>query len=500
MCSSLQSHFLRQIPQLQKLSDAHFQHVKAHAVERHYKKWMVICNKGDPVESVYILWRGNVGEHTADAESLQNDRSLEVNVPEHSTPGTNFGVECLTQRRVPTNHTIVALTDVTLLALNPAPVWTVLHEERSHISKIPMFSSNVISKKDQYLLVGLLKACAFPPGANIIMEGTVGDKVFIIERGVCDSINLINGKEVRKSQLKRGDFCGELAVMYNAPTRSTVRAATEVSAVSLSRQDLLSTLGLDKINKMRDVARTRVFNDIPILANLTADQKIGLGQKIRTNHFAPGAVLVEEDQDTDRVYIIEEGDVQRWVGSARMDVMSSFQCFGMEGLLSGEPYRRRYTASSTVTTLSVSLDDIFEAAGTGERPSVERNLTDSLRCHLLRQVPQLRSKGDESDDFFKTLLNHIELVHASRGDVVCTKGSTFKSLSIVERGRLVEADATNPCNMQEFIAGGFFGEESLVSDDAVLASATLKAAMDSVILKVPAALLKPAVSKRGTFA
>merc|ERR1712008_616053 len=246
-----------------------------------------------------------------------------------------------------------------------------------------------------------------------------------------------------------GDFCGELAVMYNAPARSTVRAATEVSAVSLSLGDLLSTLGLDKINKMRDVARTRVFNDIPILANLTVDQKIGLGKKIRTNHFAPGAVLVEEDQDTDRVYIIEEGDVQRWAGSARMDVMSSFQCFGMEGLLSGEPYRRRYTASSTVTTLSVSLDDIFEAAGTGERPSVERNLTDSLRCHLLRQVPQLRSKGDENDDFFKTLLNHLEIVHASRGDVVCTKGSTFKSLSIVERGRWVEADATNPRNMQE---------------------------------------------------
>merc|ERR1712008_91767 len=152
-----------------------------------------------------------------------------------------------------------------------------------------------------------------------------------------------------------GDFCGELAVMYNAPARSTVRAATEVSAVSLSRQDLLSTLGLDKINKMRNVARTRVFNDIPILANLTPDQKIGLGRKIRTDHFARGAVLVEEDQETDRIYIIEEGDVQRWAGSEKVDVLSSFQCFGMEGLLSGEPYRRRCTANSMVTTLSVSL-------------------------------------------------------------------------------------------------------------------------------------------------
>jgi len=469
-------------------------------VERHYKKWTVICNRGDPVENVYILWSGKVVEHNGDAAGLQNDRSLEVNVPEHSTPGTNFGVECLTQRRVPTNHTIVALTDVTLLVLNPAPVWTVLHEERSHISKIPMFSSNVISKKDQYLLVGKLKAWTFPHGSNIISEGDTGDTLFIIERGVCDTIKLINGKEVIQSQLKMGDFFGELAVMYNAPTRSTVRAATEVSAVSLSREDLLSTLGLDKINKMRSIARTRVFNNIPILANLTADQKISLGKKIRTDHFARGSILVEEDQETDRVYIIEEGDVQLWAGSEKVGVLTTFQCFGMEGLLFAEPYGRRVTALGMVTTLSVSLDDIFEAAGTGERPSVERNMTDSLRCYLLKQVPQLRSKGDQNDDFFKTLLNHIEIVNVSRGDVVCTKGSTFKSLNIVERGRLVEADATDPRNTQEVIAGGFFGQECLGGDGAAFASATLTAKMDSVLLKVPATLVMPVLTKRGTFA
>jgi len=430
---------------------------------------------------------------------LQNDRSIEVNLPEHAIPGKNFGVECLTQRRYPTNNTIVALTDVTLLQLNPAPVWTVLHEERSHISKIPMFSSNVISKKDQYLLVGKLKAWTFPHGRNIITEGDIGDTLFIIERGVCDTIKLINGKEVVQSQLKRGDFFGELAVMYNAPTRTTVRAATEVSAVSLTREDLLSTLGLDKINKMRSVARTRVFKNIPILANLTPDQQISLGKKIRTDHFSRGSVLVEEDQETDRVYIIEEGDVQMWVGSEKVGALASFQCFGMEGLLFGEPYRKRVTANGRVTTLSVSLDDIYEAAGTGERPSVERNMTDSLRCHLLKQVPQLTSKGDENEDFYKSLLNHQETVNVSPGEVVCTKGSAFKSLTIVERGMLVEADAADPSNKQVVVAGGFFGEECLVRPGAAFASVTLQAATECVLVKVPAALVKPVLSKRGTF-
>lgn len=494
LVDSMKGHLLRQIPQLERLADTFFQPIKRVAEQVHFKKWAVIFAKGAPIECVYVLEAGKVVEHDGDAEGLREDLQSEIHAPEHMIPGKYFGVECLTNKKARASKTLVALTDVTLLQLPQAIVMSALHEERQHIARIPLFSLDILSKAEQYLLVGKLKPKTFSSGWNIITQGEIGDRLFIIEQGVCDAIKEIDGKEVVMSQLKKGAFFGELAVMYDMPRSATVRAATEVVVVSLSRQDLFSTIGSDKIEKMRTIARTQVFSSIPLLADLKVTQKIGVAKRMRSDRFHRGEKLVEEAQATDRLYILERGELRLRSGDGRDESLIPFQCFGMQGLLSGAPYGCTITvASSQADTLSISLADILDTAGTGERPSLERHLTESMRCYMLRQIPHMRNKGD---DYFHALLNHVEVVRYAPGDVVLRAGSLLSAVHVVERGSLIEVppeagDGRRRVSSRVKGPNSIIGADCLTSTTPVMASFTLEAISECSVLRVPAAVVMP---------
>lgn len=93
------------------------------------------------------------------------------------------------------------------------------------------------------MLVSKLKPWNFQGGRYIIKEGEIGDMLFIIERGVCDACKCLNDQEVVLTQLKKGAFFGELAVMFDMPRTASVRAATAVTVLSLTREDITTVIG-----------------------------------------------------------------------------------------------------------------------------------------------------------------------------------------------------------------------------------------------------------------
>merc|ERR1719183_1515278 len=104
---------------------------------------------------------------------------------------------------------------------------------------------------DRYWLVGKLRPWNFKEGEHIGTEGEIGDKLYIIERGMCEVLVA----EKMRGVIGREEFFGELAVMYATPRTATVRAKTDVTCLSLSRDDLNSTISASKIAKLAVVAR-----------------------------------------------------------------------------------------------------------------------------------------------------------------------------------------------------------------------------------------------------
>jgi len=75
-------------------------------------------------------------------------------------------------------------------------------------------------------------------GSDIVRQGDVGDRFFIVESGRVET--LIDGEVVR--QLGPGDSFGEIALLRDVPRTATVRAITNASLVSLAQDEFLSAV------------------------------------------------------------------------------------------------------------------------------------------------------------------------------------------------------------------------------------------------------------------
>eukprot|EP00930_Biecheleria_cincta_P039988 TRINITY_DN27435_c0_g1_i1.p1 TRINITY_DN27435_c0_g1~~TRINITY_DN27435_c0_g1_i1.p1 ORF type:complete len:993 (-),score=177.83 TRINITY_DN27435_c0_g1_i1:110-2992(-) len=484
MLNSMRAYLLRQVPQLTKLAEDSFNIVQSQVQETTFKKWSVILAKGGPIDSVYVLESGKLVEYDGEAENTLEFFGTEVNCPERTTPGECFGTECLSKKAAQSPYTLVALTDVKMLKVPPSAVWVVQQQQRQFISKIPLFAEDVLTKDEQYMLVSKLKPWNFPSGRYIIKEGEIGDMLFVIERGVCDACKTIDGQEVVLAQLKKGAFFGETAVIFDMPRGASVRATTAVTALSLSREDLMATIGADKIDKMKMVARTQVFGGIPILAGLVPHAKNVIARRLKSSTFKKGQSIVTLGAPTDRMYIIEKGSVAVESIDGKAYTLLAGMNFGMDGLIYSQPYSVKAVATSDeVQTLSLTMEDVYATAGTGEQDALARQLLTDFRRYLLKQIPGLEKR---TDDFFATMLNHCEVLRFEEKLVVFSQGETVDSIYVKEFGSFQTSRAAEPGTGNLEI----YGLEWRETTDTAKAPYTLKAVEDSALIRVPLAILR----------
>jgi MFS family permease len=87
-------------------------------------------------------------------------------------------------------------------------------------------------------LAGRLEEVSVPADAEIVRQGEAGDCFYIVETGRLET--LIDGERVR--ELGPGDAFGEIALLRDVPRTATVRASTDATLASLSRDHFLSAV------------------------------------------------------------------------------------------------------------------------------------------------------------------------------------------------------------------------------------------------------------------
>jgi len=98
-----------------------------------------------------------------------------------------------------------------------------------------------------------------------MVRGDIGDRLYIVEFGTCEVIALQGEQEVVVHRLDRGSVFGELGVLFDSPRAATIRARSEVELVSLSREDLTSSISSRKLQRMREIAdpqRAKMISDV----------------------------------------------------------------------------------------------------------------------------------------------------------------------------------------------------------------------------------------------
>jgi len=79
----------------------------------------------------------------------------------------------------------------------------------------------------------------YQPGQDIVRQGESGDCMYVIQGGEVDVLRMVDGVETAVDKMGPGDIFGEIAIVETTVRTSTVRAATEVRAITVDRETFL---------------------------------------------------------------------------------------------------------------------------------------------------------------------------------------------------------------------------------------------------------------------
>ena len=107
---------------------------------------------------------------------------------------------------------------------------------------VPLFES--LDREAAHELCELLESQDCKAGAVLFRTGDEGDAMYIIEQGkirIC--VQTKDGHEVTLTELRRGDFFGEMALLDGKPRSADARVAEDARLAVLSREHFLSFVG-----------------------------------------------------------------------------------------------------------------------------------------------------------------------------------------------------------------------------------------------------------------
>lgn len=101
---------------------------------------------------------------------------------------------------------------------------------------IPMFAP--LPARTLERLAHALRPVRVGAGANVVAEGEVGDRFYVVDEGEADV--LVPASD--KSSLGPGGYFGEIALLRDVPRTATVRARTDLSLFALDRDEFLGAV------------------------------------------------------------------------------------------------------------------------------------------------------------------------------------------------------------------------------------------------------------------
>jgi putative peptide zinc metalloprotease protein len=184
-------------------------------------------------------------------------------------------------------------------------------ERRKLLRKVPLFTNCMDNELDR--LASSSKAEQFASGETIISQGSLGDRFYIIERGLVTIWKTDEeGVERKVVKLGRGQYFGEAALVSSKPRNATVRAETPLALLSLDKKDFdrLVRQYLDLADQVDEHVRySWLLREMPIFDELDYADLENLSKLLETEHFRSGQVVFSEGDCGDKFYIVESGAV-----------------------------------------------------------------------------------------------------------------------------------------------------------------------------------------------
>lgn len=339
-------------------------------------------------------------------------------------------------------------------------------------------------------------------GEILIKQGDTGiaaSELYIVKSGEFEVLENRGGVNMRVNTKGPGDCFGEVALMYNSPRNATV-AATGTSTVFVLERSVFRAYA-------QEVAETQssqielFLNSVPILANLTKEERSRLAAALEEVVFVKGARVITQGDPGDLFYIIKDGEAVVYQhaprGTRLVNRLFKSDFFGEQALLKREPRMASVEAvSSKLTCLALRRDTFVDILGSLQdimvREKSAQVVTQRLMKLQMKGTPshlpawvlvKRKKKGRNGQMFWEVVRakGHLDEVQALRKD---TGGdSSNVQLEIVEG---------------TVLGGGAFSRVSMVIEESHQRSYAMKRMRKSAVVQCPEHVFCEQVITRNT--
>jgi len=232
--------------------------------ERKVKPGETVIKQGAEGDNFYIIESG-----TFDVFKTINGQEKKVFFYDNKG---SFG-ELALMYNTPRAATVVATSEGSLWVVDRATFrGIIIAATRKHVAMFEEFLGKVklfekLTSSERSMIADCLVGREYNDGEVVIQKGERGDSFYIVEKGIAEAIQLLDGKEVVVGTMKQGDYFGERALITLEPRAATVRAKGQLKVAMMARDAFERLLG-----DCREVM-SRVITSYRSAADIVADRQ-----------------------------------------------------------------------------------------------------------------------------------------------------------------------------------------------------------------------------------
>lgn len=323
------------------------------------------------------------------------------------------------------------------------------------------FIFNSLPKENLQTLVTEFKLYSFDSGKTVYLQGSIGNNFYVVASGMVEVI--IFEKSICKIG-KQGNF-GELALLHDSPSTSTIKTIEKSLLWGLSRERFQQAV---KSVSMAKYEENKVFiESIAFLSVLTKFQKNSLVSLLESHEYSKGQIIISEGDQGDIMYFIKQGKVTCIKNDQEIRKLSAGTFFGEQSFLYHSNRTATIIAFTKVVLLSIKSSDLITVLGDNLEKIIYKNsqIISLEKSEVFKQLSKLQ---------IEKCARSMRIRHFLDSEIVIKKKPCRRIITFVLKGSII-------CNGIEVGVFGCVGDFDIYNKKKSIFEADWVASSDTVV-------------------
>lgn len=325
-----------------------------------------------------------------------------------------------------------------------------------------------LTTQQKSIICQALTVQIYASDADIVREGERGDCMYILKSG--ELVVAIGQREIRR--LKRGDYFGERALLYDEPRSATVKAVVHSMCLSLQRKLLDKVLGNLQHVLFRNIMLIGLKENSLVFSQFTRDQISTLVEAALVRDFPGESVIMAPDTSSMkgvRFLVVLDGEVsvKSTGSSAIQQKLTRGQCFGEEYISEADKDFSHVLENRSRMPCKLALISADAIGSVMVAGNVEATLDFNQKMSVLRKVYVFRYV---SNHHASLLVKSFKSAVRKAGEAVIVEGEMGSQFFVIRNGECIVTKGSK--TLRTLGKFDYFGERGLLYDEPRSATVT----------------------------